>query len=291
MVVVHLKVRDADQFLYEAPTGTSNDILTREVVDVWNMRHRSIRLVEHCQDLCNHGPYKHPDNHGIDDALMEQSGGATGERPAPTHIEEGRVYQPDPCGRRSGLAPTEELAQIITKETYELKSLCDKRQVDAKVTLKKEVIQEAIDRVRGAIMIVWPMGLPEYDPVREALEDREDLAGHQASQDVHDPNTAQLWWASKTLDRNKTLGDFVGKNEKTKIVAKLTKKGSQAPAKEPPLDAEGQKNLMAYWHKKQEEAKKLAEDEDDSYLTASWANPKGIKQSFTGVGDVSWRPR
>jgi len=33
-------------------------------------------------------------------------------------------------------------------------------------------------------------------------------------------NTA-LWWAGKELMRGKTLADYVGKNDKTKIVIKL----------------------------------------------------------------------
>ena len=38
-----------------------------------------------------------------------------------------------------------------------------------------------------------------------------------------DEGTAQLWWAGKELTRDKSLGDFIGKNEKTKIIAKLQK--------------------------------------------------------------------
>ena len=34
---------------------------------------------------------------------------------------------------------------------------------------------------------------------------------------------AALWWASKELQRGKLLKDFVGKNEKTKIICKLQK--------------------------------------------------------------------
>lgn len=33
----------------------------------------------------------------------------------------------------------------------------------------------------------------------------------------------ELWWANKPLDKNKTLGDYVGKNEKSKIIVKLQK--------------------------------------------------------------------
>lgn len=35
----------------------------------------------------------------------------------------------------------------------------------------------------------------------------------------------QLWWASKELQRGKKLQDYVGKNEKTKLVVKLQKVG------------------------------------------------------------------
>ena len=38
-----------------------------------------------------------------------------------------------------------------------------------------------------------------------------------------DLDTASLWWAGKEMTRGKKLRDFVGKNEKTKIVCKLQK--------------------------------------------------------------------
>ena len=38
-------------------------------------------------------------------------------------------------------------------------------------------LQKVLDNVRGAIMIAYPMGLPEWDTVRDILEDKEDLSG------------------------------------------------------------------------------------------------------------------
>ena len=49
-----------------------------------------------------------------------------------------------------------------------------------------------------------------------------DLIG-QASLEVIDLDAASLWWAGKEMVRGKKLCDFVGKNEKTKIVCKLQK--------------------------------------------------------------------
>ena len=45
----------------------------------------------------------------------------------------------------------------------------------------------------------------------------------QASLAVLEESTTQLWWASKEITRGKKLSDFIGKNEKTTIIAKLQK--------------------------------------------------------------------
>ena len=45
----------------------------------------------------------------------------------------------------------------------------------------------------------------------------------QASLHVLDENSTQLWWAGKELQRGKKLQDFIGKNEKTKLICKLQK--------------------------------------------------------------------
>lgn len=42
-----------------------------------------------------------------------------------------------------------------------------------------EMVQDALDQLRGAVMIVYPMGLPPYDPIRMEFENKEDLAGTQ----------------------------------------------------------------------------------------------------------------
>jgi len=133
-------------------------------------------------------------------------------------------------------------------------------------------------------MICYPMGLPEWDNVRAALEDNEDLAGTQWATEYLDPETSQLWWAGKQFLAGKKLKDHVGRNEKTKIVGKLQKKGGGAPQREPIVDSDTQKAMLSYYHKKQEEQKKLVEDDEDDYTNSAWANPKALKSHFSGVG-------
>ena len=98
--------------------------------------------------------------------------------------------------------------------------------------------------VRGLVSIRSPSSLSNYRP-----------PGLQVGQQVLEEDTAQLWWAGKQLERSKLLRDYVGRNEKTKIVAKLQKKGQGAPGREPVFSAEEQRAMMALAHKKQEEMK------------------------------------
>ena len=51
--------------------------------------------------------------------------------------------------------------------------------VDANIPLTSEVVQDALDQMRGAVMIVYPMGLPPHDPIKQELENTEDLSGTQ----------------------------------------------------------------------------------------------------------------
>lgn len=135
--------------------------------------------------------------------------------------------------------------------------------------LTEEAIKKQLELLRGAVVIAYPMGLPEYDPVLEILDDTEDvgssivrallpqrvLTSVQHAKDVLDANTACLWWAGKELHRGKLLHEYLGRNEKTTIVAKLQRQGAGAPMREPPLNEQGRKDLMAYYYKKEKELK------------------------------------
>merc|ERR1719446_710916 len=130
------------------------------------------------------------------------------------------------------------------------------------------------------------MGLPEWDSVKLALESSEGLVGTQAGGGLLEPDTATLWCAGREFRRDQTVGDRLGKNEKTKVVAKLQKPGGGAPAREPVVKEEERKAMMAHYFKRQEDLKQLAEANDDDYLTSSWADPRALKKSLTGTGGL-----
>merc|ERR1719261_2306506 len=97
--------------------------------------------------------------------------------------------------------------------------------VQMKKPLTAAALEEAVNNIKGATMISYPMGLPDYDPVRQILEERDEVEGAGAME-VFDPEQASLWCFNKELQREKLLSDYVGKNDKTKVVAKLQKKGA-----------------------------------------------------------------
>lgn len=173
------------------------------------------------------------------------------------------------------------------------------------------MLQDKIDLARGAVtmgmciyciyfgivnvvtvllfnFLGYPMGLPEWDSVRLTIEGTEGLEGSAAGQELLDENTAELWVASRIFDRtgSQTVGDRLGMNEKTKVVAKLQKPGNGPPGREAAISEDEKKAMMAHYFKKQEEMKRLAESSEDDYLHSSWADPKSLQRSLRGQGDV-----
>ena len=71
--------------------------------------------------------------------------------------------------------------------------------------------------------------------------------------------------------------------------AEAKKKGAGAPAREPVVSEDEQKSMIAFYHKKEQEMNRMALEDEDAYQNSAWANPKALKNAFTGVGDISWR--
>lgn len=201
----------------------------------------------------------------------------------------GTVVNEDPVGLRTGQAPQDKLREVIKKTIAEARAAVHKNLTKQNVKMTMDIVQENLDRLRGAVMIVYPMGLPPYDEVQACLDDKEELGGRQAGKEVIPSADLQLWWAGKELQRGKALHQFVGKNEKTKIVVKIQRRGAGAPVREPVVDEETQRQMMAYAHKKQEEWKKLEASEEDSYLNSAWADTSALKNSLQGTSGIKWR--
>ena len=74
------------------------------------------------------------------------------------------------------------------------------------------------------------------------------------------------------------------------MVLKATTLGSGAPQREPLIDGETHKKMLAFYHKKTEEAKKLDEmDDGDQYMNSAWADGRALKASLHGQNNVKWK--
>lgn len=296
MVVIHVKRNEKSLFLYENLTSTPISELIPVLVKRYNLINRVRRLVQAGKDLVLYGPLKPYDQQGLTEEQLKNLEKKKNKK----EPEEAKImtndkgfkiaFRPDPTGRRNGEAPVPETAKVIEQTLNEAEQLISKDKVQQNIFITDKQLEEAIQNVKGAIMIAYPMGIPDFDPVQEIIDNNEDLSGTTEGKEVLDENTATLWWAGKELKRGKLLFDYLGRNEKTKIIAKLQKPNQGAPVREAPLSEEDQKNLIAYYYKKQEELKKLEENEEDDYLEAEWSNPKALKNSFIGVNNgISWR--
>jgi len=278
MVLIHI-TRGADEFVYQTQCNVSVDIVTTAIANLHNLRGRVRRLVGGVRDLAKYGPMKPEAERG----LTEEQINALGS-------EKKEVSGADPIGVRVGQAPAEQLQQTLNQCAAAAEESVSNAHAKLRKPLDEDRIKECIQNIKGAVMMAYPMGLPEWDVVRMNLEEREDLAGTEDSKHVLDPATSCLWFAGKCMDRDYPLSKYIGTNEKVTIKARIEPKGGSAPQREPAVDEETRRKMMSYWHKKEQEAHKLEEADEDSYLNSAWANPKGFKQSALGLGNIKFKP-
>ncbi|XP_012691231.2 cilia- and flagella-associated protein 298 [Clupea harengus] len=290
MVQLHVKRGDESQFHFSTTVDISLETLIEEVTAIHNGRLKVDRICSEVPELAEHGITLPPNMQGLtDDQIVDLK---LHDEWEDTCIPSGGAeFKKDEIGRRNGHAPNEKMKDVLMKTLEEARALISKKQVQANVCVTMGMVKEALDLLRGAVMIVYPMGLPPHDPIRMELEDKEDLAGTQASLQVMPAEEAQLWWAAKEMQRGKKLQDYVGKNEKTKIVVKLQKRGQGAPAREPLITEEQQKQMMLHYHRRQEELKKLDDADDDTHLQSQWSDRQALKKQFQGLTNIKWGPR
>jgi len=291
MVKLHVKKGDQSQFLYETTVEENIGELINKLVEIFNGRLKIDRLFYELETLAKHGTTLPPNMQGLTDDQIEEL--HLEDKWSKTCIPQGGDSKSavDPVGRRNGKAPCDKMADLLHRTREEARTMVSKDLVTANKCLAEKDVQEAIDKMRGSVMIVYPMGLPPHDPIKMEFDNEEDLTGTQASKEVLDETNTSIWWASKEMTNDKKLKDFIGKNEKTKIIVKLQKKGQGAPQREPAVSEDEQKRMMAYYHKRQEDLKKLETEDSDAYLNSAWSDPSQLKRQFQGLNSVSWRPR
>lgn len=269
------------EFLYETTVEKSIDDLTREITQVFNQKLQVQRLAAAVRQLAMYGPMKPENERGLSEQQIELQ----------IQNDQKVNTNEDPTGIRVGVASEGNVREVLVRTANEAESLVSVKQVAQNKLMKVSEIEEAVRNIRGAVMMAYPMNLPEYDEVRMILDGKEDLSGKDASKDVLDEETTVMWFAGKIMQRDHQLKKYVGNNEKTKIKVKLSKSATQAPQREPRMDEDTKKKMMAMWYKKQEEQKRMAEEEDTTHdMSADWANPHSFRQHVQGLSQIKFLP-
>ena len=203
-------------------------------------------------------------------------------------VEKGPNYVVDPSGLQTGNPPDAEMAEVLKREAQSLAAYIDKNQVQNKVALTIDCIEEKLNNVCGAVTMAYPMGLPEWDLTRMALDDPiEKLKMTFLGGSLIDVKDALLWACNKEFLRGQLVSERLGsRNKKTKVITKLTTKAAGALAREPIVSEAERNAMMAFHYKRQEELKILSQAEEDDYLNSEWADPKGMKRGLQGLNDV-----
>ena len=79
---------------------------------------------------------------------------------------------PDPVGFRVGKSPTSTFTQMLLDSAKEIEDNLK----NPGTVLKIKELNKSMKILGETVKKVYPMGLPEYDPVRMELENREILA-------------------------------------------------------------------------------------------------------------------
>lgn len=289
MVKLLIKSGEQAQFLYETSVETEIGEVAEGVTEIYNARLKVERICGELDELADHGITLPPNMQGLaEDQISDLK--LVDEWAEKCEPQGGHNFKKDDIGRRNGRAPNDKMAEMMKQTKEEAKQKISKKLAEANEFVTMVEVKAAMDLLRGAVMIVYPMGLPPHDPIKMEFEDKEELEGTQASKDVIPKGCGSLWWAGKELQRGKKLSDFVGKNEKTKIMAKLQRKGVGAPSREPVFNEEEKKKLMSNAYRRQEEIKKLNEESSESYMDSNWADNGALKRSMMGISEIKLGP-
>mmetsp|Transcript_38523 Transcript_38523/g.44857 ORF Transcript_38523/g.44857 Transcript_38523/m.44857 type:complete len:266 (-) Transcript_38523:94-891(-) len=264
MVVIHCKrlpreeySKDFDEFLYQAANTSNVGDVTDAVQKMQNLRVRLKWMVAAARQL-------------MKDSCPEGM----------THCLQG---------------PADDADRYLALER------CDQR-----LLTTFDELQQYIAALKGGVMMVYPEACSGPDALQrltslldnESVSDMERAKAHRILSIIDDgavtedilQGTVVMWWSGKPLAREAELLKFTGKNDKTKITVKLAREGASAPPREPAVDAKTQSELMAHYFRKQEEEKKLIEDDDISYANSEWASDRGLKGQLLGMNQVKFRP-
>ncbi|GIQ82727.1 protein of unknown function DUF2870 [Kipferlia bialata] len=278
------------EYLYETTTETEVSAATEECLKMNNQMILIHALADSIKDLAAHGPMRTPEERGLgedssEDDLDDVDDETRGDSAS------GLGPQVDEYKQRVGYAPDAPMKEVLTKACTEAKAAISKDRASQYTPIPPSEVDHALDTLKGATMIAYPGGLPEYDTTAMLLEQRGEYErGEVQEKGVFLLSTGHLWFAGKPLDRSTKLKERLGRNEKTTIVVAPSRSATQAPVRE--NEAGGYNRDAMEWAWRREQSLKQAEQgasDDASYLEREWADPSGLQRTLQGASKFRFR--
>ncbi|CAD2090305.1 conserved protein, unknown function [Plasmodium vinckei brucechwatti] len=271
MVLIYVKMSDeSHSFLYETNVNNLIKNLKEDLINIYNLRCKILKLLDASLELAKHGPLRPEEFRGLAECDSYNSN---------------EVTCPDANNFRTGIPPQKDAAIKLINLGEKMKRQLVENGPKNGVSLNN--LKKDLDLIVQNIKICYPVieTLPSYEPTRLILE-KENYFNDELV-----PDETSMWWAGKEMDETLCLKNIIGKNEKTKIIIKLNPKKMGPPEREPRIDSETYKAMLSYYHQKKKEEKEFEEDDDDSYLNSEWASPLSLQKQLLGnLHDLKWKP-
>ncbi|KAJ3097426.1 hypothetical protein HDU97_004874 [Phlyctochytrium planicorne] len=183
------------------------------------------------------------------------------------------ILNRDPTGRRTGECPGPDASERL-KNLIDHASTILSEHAKLETAIDSNAIVQNIKDLGEAVKAAYPEGIPDWEPVLDMIEDSEDLAGTSASKEVLKVEETALWLATKEILPGKMLSDYVGRNEKTKAILKVTKKSLGPPCQEPGLSEPMRKELLTFFNEKEKQLQNLSSHPEEDFENSKWIHDK-----------------
>ena len=215
MVQIVVKNLNVDQFLYQCSLKDSNDRIIRELVKIWNLRLKLEYLTDILEELNLNETFsvRKIEEKLINNNFLEKKNPDTLKLADMDNNFHLKLSQAQNCS-------TLNIREMLKNVVREIRHAISVNQLKNSVPLSIELLEEKLSMFRGAVNTAFSKEFLKNNPISIAFEDRDDLVDCLRLSQLN-PDTAEMWWASKKFVREETIEQRVGKNEKTKILVIL----------------------------------------------------------------------
>lgn len=259
-------------FYFTCTTADTTEAVTRRALRLHNTLAFLYALQDPLRDLAAHGPLRRPEHKGLSEPQE-------GEEPFGPDVDQYRM--------RTGHRPEDRGVSLLLEAAQAIELL--KGLPAQRMPVSDDILGEAMDTVKGSLMIVFPEGLAEYEPVRELLDQAEGcIAGTVAdsSKSYYPVEQGSVFFASRNLlSRGETMACLrCPENSTIRLVP--SRSGSYAPRNS---EDEARAQAMQYLFQREKSLKEAELNATDETAREEWADPKALKKELQGGRDIVFK--